>query len=141
MAEQAQKQQRGAAPQLALFLGRAVEDDADFFEGDEAAIHHFVEAGKDFFDALGGLDDLENDGQVLRETKDFVGVIDARPAITRDAAKNGCARKAFFAQHFDNRFVERPAVPFIGFADVNAHQRAFAFKFLVRHRDPVTGDS
>ena len=63
MAEQAQKRQRRGAPQLALFLGRAVEDDADFFEGDEAAFDHFVEAREDFFDALLRFDDLEDDGR------------------------------------------------------------------------------
>jgi hypothetical protein len=67
-----------AAP---LLLGRAVEDDADFFDGDEAAVNHFVEAGKNLFDALGGLDDFENDGQILREAKKLVGVVDAGAAI------------------------------------------------------------
>jgi hypothetical protein len=30
--------------------------------------------------------------------------------------------------------VERFAVPFVGFADVDAHQRALAFEFFVLHR-------
>src|SRR6266852_4867482 len=65
-----------AAP---LFLGGAVEDDADLFEGDEAAVNHF-----------------------------------------------------------DDGFVERFAVPFVGLADMDAHQGALAFKFLVWHGDSVT---
>ena len=116
-----------------LFLRGAIEDDADFFEGDEAAVHHFIEAGKDLLDALGGFDDLENDGQVLRETKNLVRVIDARAAVAGDAAQDRCAGEAFLSQHFDDGFVERLAVPLVGFADVDAHQRAFAFEFLVRH--------
>src|SRR6266850_2105369 len=60
-----------------LFLGGAVEDYANFFERDEATFHHFVEAGESLFDALGGFDDLEDDGQVLGQAEDLVGVIDA----------------------------------------------------------------
>src|SRR5882762_1570683 len=67
-----------AAP---LLLGGAVEDDADFFEGDEAAVDHFVETGKNLFDALGGFDDFENDGQILRESQQLVRMIDARAAV------------------------------------------------------------
>src|SRR5262249_10453593 len=59
---------RGLAHSKLLLCG-AVENDADFLEGDEAAIHHLIEAGKDLFNALGGFDDFENDGQVLGEAK------------------------------------------------------------------------
>ena len=52
---------------FALLFGGAVEDDADFFEGDEAAVDHFVEARKNFLDALGRFDDFENDGEILRQ--------------------------------------------------------------------------
>src|SRR5205807_6292009 len=76
-----------AIPRLS-FSG-AVQDDADFLQGDEATIHHFVQPGKELFNALGGLDDLENDGQILGKAKDFVGVVDARATVARDAAKNG----------------------------------------------------
>ncbi len=41
-----------------LFLRGAIEDDANLFKGDEAAVDHLVEAGENFFDALGGLDDF-----------------------------------------------------------------------------------
>src|SRR5712692_1427331 len=124
-----------AAP---LFLGGAVEDDADLFEGDEAAVNHFVEAGKNLLDPLSGLDDFENDGQILRETKKLIGVVDAGAAIAADAAQNRCAGKAVFTEHFDDGFVERFAVPFVGLADMDAHQGALAFKFLVWHGDSVT---
>jgi len=49
-----------------LFLGRPVKDDANFFQRDEAAVDHLVKAGKNFFDALGGLDDFEDNRQILR---------------------------------------------------------------------------
>ena len=45
---------------VGLFFGGAVENDADFFEGDEAAIDHFVEAGKDGVDALLNLDFMDD---------------------------------------------------------------------------------
>ena len=50
-----------------LFLGGTVEDDANFFQRDEPPVDHFVETGKNLFDALGGLDDFEDDGEILRE--------------------------------------------------------------------------
>ena len=50
-----------------LFLGGTVEDDANFFQSDESPVNHFVETGKNLFDALGGLDDFEDDGEILRE--------------------------------------------------------------------------
>jgi hypothetical protein len=37
--------------------------------------------------------------------------------------------------------VERFAMPFVGFADMDAHQSALAFKFLVRHGGSVASDS
>ena len=121
----------------ALFFGGAVKDDADFFEGDEAAFDHFVEVGEDFFDAFLGFDDFENDGEILREAQEFVGVIDAGAAVAADATEHGGAGEAVFAQHRHDGFVERFAVPFVGFADVDAHQGAFAFKFFVGHGDSV----
>src|SRR2546430_14428004 len=70
-----ERQLRRHAPNL--FLGRAVEDDADFFESDEAAFHHFVQVGENSFDALDGFDDFKNDGEVLRQAQQLVGVIAA----------------------------------------------------------------
>src|SRR6266566_9441364 len=120
---------------IAVFflLSGAVENHAHFFECDQATVNHFVEARKDLLDTFGGLDDLQDDGQILREAENFVRVVDAGPAVAGHAAENGDAGKALFAQNFNNGFVERLAVPFVRFADVDAHQRALAFKFLVRH--------
>ena len=72
-------------PHSRLFPGGAVQDYADLFERDQAAIDHFVEARENFLDALDRLDDFEDDGEVLREAQKFVGVIDARSAVTADA--------------------------------------------------------
>src|SRR6266581_9116890 len=116
-----------------LLFGGAVEDDADFFEGDEAAIDHFVEAGKNFFDALSGFDDFEDDGKILGEAEELVGVIDAGAAVAGDATNDRGTGEAFFTEHLDDGVMERFAVPFVGFADVDAHQGAFALEFLVGH--------
>src|SRR5712664_2509245 len=116
-----------------LFLGGAVENDSHFFEGDEAAFDHFVEAGKNILDTLGRFDNLEDDGQVLGQAENLVGVVDARSAVASHAAKHGDAGKAVFAQHLHNGVVERLSVPFVRFADVNAHQCALAFEFFVSH--------
>src|SRR5712664_2913475 len=116
-----------------LFVGGAVENYSHFFERNEAAFDHFVEAGENFFDALGGFDDLEHDGQVLGQAENFVRVIDARSAVASHAAQHGDAGKAVFAQHLHNGVVERLPVPSVRFADVDAHQRALAFEFFVSH--------
>src|SRR6267143_2688256 len=121
-----------------LFLGGAIENYPHFLERDEAAFDHFVEAGKNFFDALDGFDDLEDDGQVLGQAESLVGVIDARPAVAGHAAQHGDTGKAVFAQHLHNGVVERLSVPFVRFADVDAHQRALAFEFFVSHHAPRT---
>src|SRR2546429_21347 len=57
-----------------------------------------------------------------------------------DAAQDRCAGEAVFAEHFDDGFMERFAVPFVGFADVDAHQGALTFKFLVGHGGSVGSD-
>src|SRR5262249_53852598 len=113
----------------------AVENDANFFESEETATDHLVEPRKNRFDFFRGFDDFDDDRQILRKAKDFVGVVGACAAVAADAAQNRRAGKAFVAQEFDNCFVQRFAVPFVGFADVDAHQRAFAFEFFVRHGD------
>src|SRR5712671_2257439 len=64
-----------------LFLGGAVEDDSHFFQRDEAAFDHLVEAGENFFDALARFDNFKHDGQVLGQAENLVRVIDARPAV------------------------------------------------------------
>jgi len=56
-------------------------------------------------------------------------VIDAGAAVAADSSQHGRAGKAIFAQHFDDSFVEGFPVPFVRFADVDAHQRALAFEF------------
>src|SRR5262245_42084736 len=116
-----------------LLLGGSVQDDAYFFERDEPAFHHFVEARKDLLDALGGFDDFDDHGNILREAENFVGVIDAGRTKAADSAQNGGAREALLSKEFDDRFVQRLAPPLVGLADMDAHQRAFAGKFFVGH--------
>ena len=60
-------------------------------------------------------------------------MVDARAAVAGDAAKHRRAGEAFFTEHFDDGFVERLAVPLVGLPDVDAHQGAFTFEFLVGH--------
>src|ERR1700726_1055087 len=113
-----------------LFPRGAVQDHTDFLEGNQPALYHLVESRQDFFDKFRGFYDFQNDGKILREPKNLVGVIDARPAVPRDAAQDRHSREPILAQHLDNSFIERLAVPFVGLPDVNAHQRLLAFKFL-----------
>jgi fluoride ion exporter CrcB/FEX len=44
-----------------LFLRGAVEDNANFFQGDQPTANHFVEAGENLLNTFGGLDDLKDD--------------------------------------------------------------------------------
>src|SRR5947209_20301534 len=85
------------------------------------------------FDAFGVLDYFDDDGEVRGQPEDFVGVIDAGAAITGYTAQHGNAGEAFLAQHLDDGFVQRLAMPLVGFSDVNAHQSALAFKLFVSH--------
>src|SRR5260370_14375564 len=70
-----------------LFLGGAVEDDADFFERDEAAVDHFVEAGKNFFDALPGIDDIEDDVDTFVEAGEVFFLVHARARVADHASQ------------------------------------------------------
>jgi len=101
-----------------------------FSSCDEAAVDHLVKAGENFFDALSGLDDFEDDGQILREAEKLVSVIDAGAAIAADAAST-VAPRSRLCEAFDDGFMERFAVPFVRFPDMDAHQGALALKFLV----------
>lgn len=66
---------RGRAASAILFLVRAIQDHANYFERRESAADHFVEPRRIFFDALGELGRLDHDGQVLRQAKNFFGMI------------------------------------------------------------------
>ena len=116
-----------------LFLGRAIQNHAYFLQRDQAALNHAIQARQNLIDAFRGFYNFKNDGQVLRKPKNFVGVINAGAAVTGHAAQHGHARKAFLAQQFDNRFIKRLAMSFVGLADVNAHQCPLALKSFVRH--------
>src|ERR1700722_12848274 len=113
---------------------RAVEDYADFFQGDQAAADHLVELGQDLFDALAGFDDFNDDGEILREPKHFVGVAAPVAAQAADAAQDGGTAEFFAAQQLDDGFIERLAVPAVGFTDVDAHQGALALEPFVLGR-------
>src|SRR5256885_2379748 len=116
-----------------LFLGGAVQDHAHFFERHKAAADHFIEPRQDGFNFFGRFNHFHNNRQILRQAKNFVGVVCARSAVAANTPQNGCTGKSLAPQQFYNRFVQRLAVPFVRFADVNSHQRAFAFKLFVRH--------
>src|SRR5882724_5948438 len=66
------------------FLRGAIQDYSYFFERDQPTFHHLVESWQDFLDAFRELDDLKDDRQILRQSKNLVGVIDARSAVTPD---------------------------------------------------------
>src|SRR5262245_49451501 len=124
-----------------LLLGGSVQDDAYFFERDEPAFHHLVEARKDLLDTLGGFDDFDDHGKILRQSEDFVGVIDAGGTKAADSAQNGGAREPLLSKEFDDCLLQRLAPPLVGLADMDAHQSAFARKFFVGHERLLRSDS
>src|SRR4029077_16969363 len=95
---------------------------------------HFVELRKNALHALGILDHFDHHGQVLRKPENLVGVIAAGGAVAAHAAQYSGAAQSLFAEIFHQSFVERLAMPFIGFANVDAHQRGLAFESLMFHR-------
>jgi len=52
----------------------AVVDDADFFEGNEAAFHHFIEDGKESVEFFFGVHDFDHERKVHGEAKDLGGM-------------------------------------------------------------------
>src|SRR3954451_3700772 len=125
--------QRSALTGTLLLLRRAIEDHSDLFQRDQAPFDHLIEARQQLFDAFGVLDYFDDDWEILGQSEDFVGVIDAGAAITGYTAQHGRAGKALLAQHLDDGFVQRLAMPLVGFSDVDAHQSALAFKLFVSH--------
>src|SRR3990170_124629 len=109
---------------------RAVEDHANAFERDQAAADHLVQPGKQALDALGILDDLHDNGQVLRQAQYLVGVVAAGGTVAGDAAQHGGAAESFVAKEIDQRVIERSPVPLVRFSDVDAHQGSLAFNAL-----------
>src|SRR5579859_6316103 len=62
---------------MGLFLGGPVENHANFFQRDQTAFHHFVQTRKNLLDPFGRFDYFDDDGKVLRQAKNFVGMVDA----------------------------------------------------------------
>src|SRR5579871_238888 len=116
-----------------LFFCGAIENDADFFERHESAADHLVQPRQNCFNLFRRFNHFHHDRQVLRQTENFIRVVSACAAVAAHAAQYSRSRKSFAAQQLDNRFVERFAVPFVGFTDVNPHQRSFAFKLFMSH--------
>ena len=71
---------------------RAIGDDVDVLERDEPLGHHLVEEWEDPLDALGGVRDLDQDGQVLGQSQDPRCVQARIGAEALDAADRGRRR-------------------------------------------------
>jgi hypothetical protein len=61
-------------------------------------------------------------------------VIDARRAIPADSAQDRDTREILVAQQINYLLIEQFSMPFVGFADVDAHERPFTCELLVCHR-------
>jgi len=108
-----------------------VGDDADFFEGDKPFGDHLMEDGKEFGDAFGFVDDLNDEGQVFGETEDLGGVNSGRCAEPEDAFDNGSASHTAFAGFGDNGFVKRSTVVLVVFTDEDSEQFGFRWQLHV----------
>ena len=103
----------------------AIVDHADFFHGDQAALHHLIECGEEFLDVFFGVDDFDDERQVHGEAKNLGGVEAAGFAEAHHAAGDGGAGEMEFAGFEDDGFVEGVVLPAIGFADENSQQSGF----------------
>src|SRR4051794_11491508 len=106
---------------------RAVRDDFDALEGDETVGHHGVDLGQDGSDPVLLVDDLDEHGQVGRERQDPRGVEVVAGAETLDPADHRRPGQTSIAQQMDDRLVQRPPMPAVGFADVDPGEQALTF--------------
>lgn len=58
----------------------AVADDLDLFDGDETTAQHRLGRGDELLDLVGGIDDLDDEGQVFGKAENLSGAEAARPA-------------------------------------------------------------
>jgi hypothetical protein len=85
------------------------------------------EEGAEFF-----FGDREHHRAIVREMKSRVFVNSAVGAVAENSGIHGDACDVVGSHAFDQRFVQRLIVPFVIFADEDAHQLGFAFAFQRR---------
>jgi hypothetical protein len=103
----------------------AVGDDLDLLEGDEPFADHGVEFLQDGPQAILLVDDLDQDRQVARERQDPGRTEMLLGAETLDAPEHRSAGQTTFAEKLDDRLVQRPPVPSVRLADVDAGPRCW----------------
>src|ERR1700722_3591913 len=71
-------------------FGSPVKNDANFFKGNQSAIHHFIQPWQNLLDAFAAIDDLKNNRKILRHSQQPIGVIHAGPAKSSHSPQNRC---------------------------------------------------
>src|SRR5271165_3978588 len=100
----------------------AVLQDLDLLQGDEPARHDRVENRQKRLDLVLGVDDLDDERQVLGRVDNFRAVDPARMTEAHPAAQDRRACETELPSRVNNRFVERAVVNFRVLADENAEQ-------------------
>src|SRR6266849_6144650 len=98
-----------------------------------AFFNFVVDEGEKFLELLARVNDLNNDGQVLRQPLDLERVHPAVRAKAHHAAHHGRAGQAFLARFHDNPFVKQLAVMTVALANKNPQQVTFFGKHHDRY--------
>jgi hypothetical protein len=93
--------------------------------GDETARHHAVKDRQESVDLFLGIDDLNHDRQVLRQTQEPVGMDTTRVPESNVATQDSCAAEVHFPRLQYNRFMEGNAMKFIFLPEKNPEQDGF----------------
>ena len=105
----------------------AVENHLHALECDETFLHHAVQMRKERRDLVLGVDDLDDDREVRRESQDLGRVEPAVRAEADEPLPHRCASESLLPRLFDNRLVQRSTVPAVGLADEDPQQLAFSW--------------
>src|ERR671930_460162 len=95
----------------ALRLAWPVQNHPHLLQRNESTAYHLVQSGQNRLNALRIFDNLDNHRQILREAKNFLGVIDACRSVPSYPPQHCCTGESFLAEKLEQCFIERFAVP------------------------------
>src|SRR5271166_989117 len=111
-----------------MFYVLAVLQDLHLLQRHKPARHDGVESGQKRFDLVLGVDDLDDERQVLAHIEDFGRVKPSRMAEAHRAAQHSRPREMCLARLEDDRLVKRPMMKFRVFAYEDAQEHGVAWE-------------
>src|SRR5262249_45263918 len=93
-----------------------IEMDLYFFERRHAFLNFVIDQLEKLLQLFTGIDDFDDDWQILREPLDLERVQAAVRAKAQHTAEDGCSCQALLARFHDNPFVQQLAIVSIALA-------------------------